>query len=209
MLPLVVPVVVYQGRTPWPYPTQLTGLLDLDAEWGADPATAAVLPRFGFLLDDLSGLDEASLRARGLTAPARVTLLLLRWAPANPGFVRELQGWVSDLRAVLDRPGGMETFQALVTYIELVAEGPAEDLQHIMENVGPDAEEAYMTIADTLRAEGRAAGRAEALLQLLGLRFGPVPDAVAAAVRAAPTDRITAWTARVLTAATLDDVLRS
>jgi hypothetical protein len=81
-----------------------------------------------------------------------------------------------------------------------------------MENVGPDAEEAYVTIADTLRAEGRAegraGGRAEALLQLLALRFGPVPDDTAAAVRAASAERIAGWTAHVLTAATIGDVLR-
>ena len=77
-----------------------------------------------------------------------------------------------------------------------------------MEQVGPDAEEAYVTIADVLRAEGEARGRAEALLQLLALRFGTVPEAAVATVRAAPTDRIAAWTGRVLTAPTVDDVLR-
>jgi hypothetical protein len=207
-LPLVIPVVVYHGRTPWPHPTELTDLLDLDPQWSTDPATAALLPRFAFLLDDLSGLDEHALRARRLTAPARITLLLLRRAPANPDFAGELTRWVSDLRQVLDQAHGMETFQALVTYIELVAEGSVEDLRHIMENVGPDAEEAYVTIADTLRAEGRVEGRAEALLQLLTLRFGTVPATTATTIRAASTDRITTWTARVLTAATLDEVLR-
>lgn len=206
-LPLIVPVVVYHGRIPWPHPTELSGLLDLDPGWAADPVTAAVLPRFAFLLDDLSGLDETSLRARPLTAPARVTLLLLRRA-SSPGLAEELVGGVGDLRAVLDRAGGLETFQAMMTYIQLVAEEPTTDLRHIMEQVGPDAEEAYVTIADTLRAEGRAEGRAEALLQLVALRFGPVPDATAAAVHAASTDQIEVWTARVLTAVTLDDVLR-
>ena len=178
-------------------------MLDLDPGW----SSSAALPRFAFLLDDLSGVDEQTLRARPLTAPARITLLLLARAAANPGFARELMRWVADLRAVLDRPGGPETFRALITYIEQVAEGPAEELRHVMENVGPDAEEAHVTIADTLRAEGRAEGRAEALLQLIALRFGPVPAEVETTVRGASTDRIEAWTARVLTAPTLDDVL--
>ncbi len=215
-LPLVVPVVVHHGWTRWHHPTDVAGLLDLESGWTEDTAAAAVLPRFPFLLDDLSRLDERALRARPLTAPARVTLLLLGRTAANPDLVRELAGWVTDLRAVLDRPRGIELFRALVTYIETAGEAQPEELRHLMQQVGPDAEEAYMTTADMLRAEGEARGRAEgeargraeALLQLLALRFGPVSDGTAAAVRAAATDRIAEWTARVLTAASVEDVLR-
>lgn len=207
-LPLVIPVVVHHGRTPWPHPTDLTDLLDLDPAWTADPATAAMLPRFPFLLDDLVHIDDEALRARPLTAPARLTLLLLHRVSANPGVAHDLREWTVDLRAVLERPDGIETFRALITYIEVAGEAPPEDLRRLMEQVGPDAEEIYMTTADMLRAEGQARGRAEALLQLLDLRFGPVPDDTATRIQSASVDRIEIWTARVLTAATLDDVLR-
>ena len=162
------------------------------------------------------GRDERALRARPLTAPARVTLLLLGRTAANPGLVRELAGWVTDLRAVLDRPRGTELFRALVTYVETAGEAQPEELRHLMQQVGPDAEEACMTTADMLRAEGEARGRAEgeargraeALLQLLALRFGPVPEDAETTIRTASTDRIEGWTTRVLTAESLDDVLR-
>ena len=67
----------------------------------------------------------------------------------------------------------------------------------------PDAEEAYVTTAEMLRAEGRA----EALVQLLTLKFGPLPQAVLDTVHAASTDQLQTWTARVLSATTLDEVL--
>ena len=211
-LPMVVPVVVYHGRAPWRQATELGELLDIDPVWAADPGAAELVPRFRFLLDDLSVADEQVLRARPLTAPARVTLFLLVRASANPTLARELTAWVTDLRAVLDRSGGRATFEALVTYIQLVADGSTENLRPILAAVGPDAEEAYVTIAEQLRAEGEtrgeARGRAAALLQLLELKFGPVPPAMADAVHAAPVEQVETWTAQVLTAATLDDALR-
>jgi predicted transposase/invertase (TIGR01784 family) len=57
------------------------------------------------------------------------------------------------------------------------------------------------------REEGREEGRAEILVKLLGLRFGPVPADVRARVAAATVEQLDAWVERVLTAATLDEVI--
>jgi len=62
--------------------------------------------------------------------------------------------------AVLDQPGGGEAFTAMLTYIELVSEAPAGELRDLAASLGPDAEEAYVTTADMLRAEGNARGEA-------------------------------------------------
>ena len=60
-LPMIVPLVVYQGSRRWTHPVELSELLDVD------PATAELagdfLPRFRFLLDDLTKLDKTALRA--------------------------------------------------------------------------------------------------------------------------------------------------
>lgn len=65
-----------------------------------------------------------------------------------------------------------------------------------------------MTTAEQLRTEGRVEGRAEVLIELLGLKFGPLSPDVLDAVNAASADQVTTWTRRLLTADTLDDVLR-
>ncbi|MGW4531178.1 hypothetical protein ACWEOI_09530 [Nocardia sp. NPDC004340] len=77
-----------------------------------------------------------------------------------------------------------------------------------------------MTTADRLRAEGEALGeargeargelrgRAEALLEQLSLKFGKLPAAVVATVRAADSAQLRAWSARVLTARSLDEAIR-
>ena len=45
------------------------------------------------------------------------------------------------------------------------------------------------------------------LIKLLGLRFGPLPEPLRARVQSAAIDQLDAWTDRVLTAQTLDEVL--
>ena len=89
------------------------------------------LPRFGFLLDDLTRVGENQLLARGLTPAALVTLRLLQTAPGNPQITVELRRWAGQLRAVLDRPGGIEEFAASLTYIVLVSDSPVGDLRDL------------------------------------------------------------------------------
>lgn len=50
-------------------------------------------------------------------------------------------------------------------------------------------------------------GKAEALLKLLGLRFGDVPDTTRVIVTSATPEQVDAWLERVLEASTLDEVL--
>jgi predicted transposase/invertase (TIGR01784 family) len=53
----------------------------------------------------------------------------------------------------------------------------------------------------------KAEGKAELLIKLLGLRFGPPSAATRARVEAASPKQLDAWAERVLTAKTLDEVL--
>lgn len=58
------------------------------------------------------------------------------------------------------------------------------------------------------KAEGKAEGRVEMILKLLFLRFGPLTEAVQDHVRCARDAQIDAVAERMLTAQTLDEVLR-
>ncbi len=194
----------------WTAPVEVADLVDLDP--GLTEAWRDYLPRFRFLLDDLVRVDAEVLRERPLTSSVRLTLLLLKIAPGNLSLGKDLWPWVDELRAVLEGPDGREEFTALLRYIELVGEADTRDQLHdLMAALGPEAEEAHMTIAEMLRAEGRVEGRiegrAETLVQLLTLKFGPLPDAVLTTVHNASADQLQAWTARVLTADTLDQLL--
>ncbi|SEE55974.1 hypothetical protein [Jiangella alba] len=67
------------------------------------------------------------------------------------------------------------------------SETPADQLHQLFTQLGPEAEEAYVTTAEMLRSEGEVRGRAEA--------------------HAASSAQLENWTARVLTAESLGDVL--
>jgi hypothetical protein len=150
----VIPLVVHHNQRPWSGPTDVIDLIDLDPDSTA--AAREFLPRFRFLLDDLARIDLQALRERPLTADARLTLLLLKTAPGNSRVGDDLKAWVDDIQSILARPDGIDTLITLLTYIGYVSETPTDELHKLFTQLGPDAEEAYVTTAEMLRAEGEA-----------------------------------------------------
>jgi hypothetical protein len=62
-------------------------------------------------------------------------------------------------------------------------------------------------VLDEIERKGRVEGRARTLLELLAGRFGEVPAKVSARILAADEVTLTTWTARLLSASTLHEVL--
>ena len=174
-LPAVIPLVVYQGPGRWASPVQLLDVIDLDPT--ARKEAEACLPRFEFLLDDLSRVSEDQLLARKLAPAAAVTLLLLKHARGNPRInTALLRRWEDLLRAVVAQPGGSEEFTAMLAYILIVSETPAEELRDLAASLGPDAKEAFMTTAEMLRAEGESRTKAADILIVFEQRGIDVDD---------------------------------
>ncbi len=115
-----------------------------------------------------------------------------------------------DLRAILAGPSGMEELRCVVTYILIVGDTQETDLDPLIDRLGPRAKEASMTTAERLRAEGEARGeakgRANALVELLTIKFGTIPAGITDAIHTADPAEVRTWTTRVLTATTLDDI---
>lgn len=212
-LPAVLPVVVYHsdaGGARWSAPKDVRLLLDLDED--LLNAASALLPSFPFIVDDLTGADAESLHARLLTSVAEAGLLMLARARTSLDLVGEMRRWVRVLKQIADAPNGLQALSALLEYAFRVGEVRTEDLRQFAQKLGPVAEEAVVTTAQKLKAEGRAEGKtegkAEIVLRLLSLRFGALPDTVVGTVRAADAEQLDLWAERVLTASSLDDVVR-
>lgn len=204
-LPAVIPLVIYNGKGHWSAPRRLQDLIG-----PAPDPRAEYLPRFSFLLDDLAAIDGKQLRDRDVIPVVRVTTVSFKEAPGNPWAYEVLWELIGDLHAILSQPGGLEFFVALLTYIREVGEGPDSELGRVADELGPAAKEAYMTTADMLEARGEARGtlrgRAEALLQILDARFGPLPEGTDKTVHGGTGDQLKTWTTRAATVATLDEV---
>ncbi|MGW5317316.1 Rpn family recombination-promoting nuclease/putative transposase [Nocardia thailandica] len=164
-LPAVIPVVVYANARGggWSRSTELADLID--APDIVREHLGPYLPRFRFLLDDLTRVDVGALQQRPLTPLARLTLFLLQEGPRNRHLDEALFPLVGDLKAVAADGDALRTLRLLVEYIMTVGETAESDLVPLFAQAGPAAEEAMMTTAEQLiargRAEGEARGRAE------------------------------------------------
>ena len=106
-------------------------------------------------------------------------------------------------------PGGSEALVLIWRYI-LVTNGQAAPevlVAQLLDVVGVEHTEEIMTAGEQLIERGRKDALERSVLRLLRTRFGALPDAAARRIRAADSARLDAWLDRVLTAATLDDVL--
>lgn len=222
-LPIVLPVVLYQGEGPrsWRHPVQLSQLLDCDLE--TLEAFRALIPDFRFVLDDLSQQSLDALFSRALTDVARLTLRLLRDARWVPDFMRSLEN-PRDLelwRKIATTANGAMVYQRFWVYLYRTVDVPNEQIHQFARKLGQAAEESQMTalqrlieqISPQIKAEGEAKGKlegkAELLVRLLTLKFGALPDAARSRVENASEDELFTWSERILTATTLDDVLGS
>lgn len=210
-LPAVIPLVVYQspsGRR-WTAPLDIAELIDLD-----DATRAAVgpyIPRMRYALDNITRIDLGVLAKRELTSHARTTLALMKTAPGNPDLTPVLKMLRDDFRAMLAGPNGVRDLRLAFTYIMRVGETDPAEIEEFADELGPDAKEAFMTTAERLTAQaearGEARGRVVALLQLLTMKFGPLPQRVVDTVEAGTLEQLESWTAGILTAEHIDQLI--
>lgn len=222
-LPAILPVVLHHSETGWQGSVAFEDLLDLDPD--ALAAIAEHVPRFRFVLDDISAAPDEALHARPMTALGRLVLWCFRHARQPGELVKRISSWLDVVREVGRAPGGEDALEKFWRYVLLVNDSPnpEEFLERLLAAAGPEAQEEIVSVADWLEQrgrlkgldeglrEGRQEGRLEAnrstLLKLLRLRFGAVPEADVARISAAGAEQLELWTERVITAASLAEVL--
>ena len=147
------------------------------------------------------------------------------WAFQNGGSKERLKqtfpGWMSVVLEVLRAPNGTRALSVVWRYIFAVNERiPKDEMLALLASVAPaEVREEIVNVADQLREEGRQQGlqqgvqqglqqgRRELLLKQLRARFGALPQAAVTRVSTAGINEIDLWAERILTAATLADVL--
>ncbi|MFO0593615.1 MAG: Rpn family recombination-promoting nuclease/putative transposase [Polyangiaceae bacterium] len=214
-LPPIVPLLVHHSDSGW---TAATAFQDIVA--GRGPARDAIeqhVPHFELRLVDLSGGRASHLAEQALTALGRLVMWCLSVADDDERMEREIGHFAKALDEVLLAPNGLAALEVLLRYLAATHVGlRAEKVGQLLLNAaGPRAKEAIVTFLDEIERrgerrgerEGERKGRAQTLLEQLAARFGALPADVSARVQAADEATLAAWTMRVLTAATLEDVL--
>ena len=206
MLPPIVPMVLFAGQRRWSVPDGLGDMIAGDPELAFLPGASYILRNIG----------EIPTEALSRDAVLRAVLITMK---------REAMDHLADV--VNNLPKGSDLRKQVVKYLHEVYD---VDLEHIMAELrreGAYDMEAYMgTIAQTMRAEGKAEGlaigeakglavgeakglekgKAETLLRLLQRRFGPVPRGLRDRIAVSDVEQIDAWLDAVLDAPSLSAV---
>jgi hypothetical protein len=206
--PVIVPILLAQHPARHT-PTQLTSILDYPAslqEVLPSPLEAVIY------VDDLSGsvLDDP------LADPATLALVELAraflFAYKNPASLTEAR--MAELAPLFDvllsqeEPLASNDVRALLTYVLHVFEEGSPVLAMIERALQGRSREMYITMAESLKAEGRAAGLSEALLRVLEHRYAPVSDSVRERVSSTrDAHQLQRWLDCALTAGALAEVL--
>jgi hypothetical protein len=217
LLPPILPIVLHHSQRGWTAPTSLRELIDADPTLTA--ALGELMPALRFHLLDLTRHDDRALHAWLATDLGKLVALCLKHVSyePEPELAARMAEWLDLIARITRAPSGVAALDVVARYILEVSELTAGDLRSVLESGLTSHEvEAVMTGAEKLReegrsqgrAEGRVEGKAEVVLKLLTLRFGVLPASIEARVRAASVHELDRFAERVLSAGSLDDVLR-
>jgi predicted transposase/invertase (TIGR01784 family) len=220
-LPLVIPVVLYNGEAEWWAPQELADLIEC-----FDETAKEYVPRLRYQVIDESRYDLDDLERR-----ESVTAQVF-WLEKNRRR-KSLERGTGRLVPLLSRPDDEHLRQAVMIWIDCVL--PTRRRRRPIPK--PLGLEEFKTMLEArveewnreLREEGRLLGLKEGrkegvkeglqqglqkgeaalLLRLLERKFGRLDRQVRARVRAADAESLLAWGERVLTAESLEDVFRN
>jgi predicted transposase/invertase (TIGR01784 family) len=158
----IVPVVLYQGRRRWPWPTELSELFaPVERQW-------PWAPRFAHLLIDQS---QAAGEQVGSGTRGRIALLALMAAYRQGREQLQLALRVVRLLAALPPTGRFDIVKLFVTYLlQTQDEAHLPRLSEEWRRRAPEAGGDFVTIAEMLIKQGRQEGRQEGLQE--GLQEG-------------------------------------
>ncbi len=212
--PPIIPIVLYHGKGRWNRSRQFSEMFELDLE--SVRVLSPYLPRFKFVLDDISVVPDQVLLDRALTSLGQLVLGVLKHGMDENLDLQFFLTWEEPIQQLLAGMQGRGELATIVCYLSNV--NPIIELdplgEMMMENFGAEAEQVVVTAGQRLRAEGRREGRQEGrqegrrefLRKLLEQRFGPLPSKTMALLEAASPKSIDLWAERVLDANSLDEV---
>ncbi len=159
-LPPILPVVLSHSERGWNVPLSFEELVELG---DSGEVLLPFLPRFRFLVDDLSRETDAELARRVSSLYVRLVLMLLRDGRRVP--LPDLVRRALDVWREVERSSPAEAIALLIRYILLISdEAEHGSFVDVVDSIGPRTkEEAMRSIADKIFDEGKAEGLAQGL----------------------------------------------
>jgi predicted transposase YdaD len=231
LLPVIIPLVMYHGETgAWTAPRRVEDLFALPEGEEHRERWRALLPRFEYLLDDLTAERADALLARPGPPLARLTWLVLRYSRSED-LAQRLSDWTELIAQVHASPEGSEHLVVIIRYLiwiggKAVHEAAGRVLHSVLDAQRAEAlmrsygeelieqgrqrglEQGLAKGREQGREEGLTRARAEYILRTLTARGMHLDDAARQRILScsdvATLDR---WFDRSLHASSLSDVL--
>jgi predicted transposase YdaD len=217
-LPVIIPVVVHHSERGWTGALRFRELFDVAHE-SAELLSQFMLD-FGILLDDISKVSGEVLSQLPITPEGRLVLFALRFGRTPDRLFQELPKIVPVLLMLRAQPHGTLVIAAIIVYLKTVGKvREAEVRVALQQAVGNSIADEILFGAERRyeqgvreaerkgKREGKHEGKREALQLILEQRFGAIPNAARTRLDAATTKDLDAMMTRVLSAASLDEVL--
>lgn len=184
-LPVVIPLVIYQGRDNWNVPSSLG---DMISGYDNLPEELKVyIPDFTYQLYDLSHRSDEEIKGQAILKIYH-TLIKEISNPNNEDVLQSILKAITYLVEIDNKQKGIEYFETVIRYIFGAGKNLTEsEVQRILEQVEhtyPEGSDVVMTLAEHYmekgKEEGMKLGEVEALertaLRLLVKRFESIPD---------------------------------
>ena len=223
LLPIILPLVMYHGEDgTWTAPRRVEELFDLPEEEEDQERWRALVPRFEYLLDDLTAERQEALLARPGPPLVRLVWRVLRHSRSED-LAQRLTDWTELISQVHAAPEGSEHLVVIIRYLlwvggKAVHEAAGRVLHSVLD--AQRAEALMRSYGEELieqgrqqglargREEGLTRGRAEYILRILAARGVQLDEAARQRILScsdvATLDR---WFDRSLHASSLSDVL--
>ena len=168
LLPIIIPLVMYHGpEGAWTAPRRVEDLFALPDEEEQRERWLALVPRFEYLLDDLTAEREEALRTRPGPPLARLAWLVLRYGRTGE-LAERLPDWTALFAQVQAAPDGSEHLVVLIRYLfwvgnEATRQAAGQVLHSVMD--AQRAEVLMRSYGEELIERGRQQGLAQGLEQ--------------------------------------------
>src|SRR5262249_8347196 len=126
LLPVVIPLVLFhEPGGAWTAPRRMEDLFDMPGEGESRERWKSLVPRFEYLLDDLTAEREESLMSRPGPPMVRLALLVLIYGRSGE-LAWRLPGWAALFAQIHAAPNGYEELSVVVHYLMRVGDRSAQ-----------------------------------------------------------------------------------
>jgi predicted transposase YdaD len=219
-LPIIIPLVMFHGpEGAWTAPRRVEDLFELPGETAeARQHWRGLVPRFEYLLDDLTAEREEVLKARPGPPLARLAWRVLRYGRTEE-LAHRLPEWTALFAQVHASPEGTEHLVVVIRYLLWIGDTATHaaagqvlhsvmDAQQAEALMGSWAEEMIERGRQQGLARGLSRGRAEDILRILAVRGIHMDEGTRQRILdCTEVETLDRWFDRSLRATSLSDVL--